>query len=145
MNVAPPCVFRIAGLLLLAVLPLATIGCAQGPNPDLAGPSYPEIQQGQTLDIQVVRDVTIVRLTNTTAMSFGPSRLWVNRWYSKGIEKLDVGQTLELSLWDFRDEHGEPFHAGGFFAIKRPDPLVQAQLETDGQILGLVVVSTGEE
>jgi hypothetical protein len=130
---------------MLAALPLVAIGCSQGPNAQLAGPSYPEIQQGQTLDIQVVRDVTVVRLTNTTPKSFGPSRLWVNRWYSKPIEKLDVGQTLELSLWDFRDEHGEPFHAGGFFATKRPEPLVQAQLETEGQMLGLVVVSIPED
>ena len=120
-------------------------GCRTGADPSLAGPAYPDDKaQGQTLDIQVVRTDTRISLTNTTARSFGPSRLWMNRWYSRAIDGLGVGQTLELSLWDFRDENGEMFRAGGFFATRRPDRLVQAQIETDGQVLGLVVVK-GEE
>jgi hypothetical protein len=120
-------------------------GCARVPNPDLAGPAYPEREQTRTLDIQVVREETVIRLTNTTARGFGKCRLWMNRWYSLAIDKFDVGQTLELDLGAFRDEHGEAFEAGGFFAIKKPDPLVMAQLETGEEMLGLVVVSAPED
>jgi len=106
---------------------------------------YPERRQGQTLDIQIVRDETIIRMTNTTVKPFVNARMWVNRWYSKPIEKFDVGQTLELSLWDFRDEHGEAFEAGGFFATRKPDRLVLAQLEVGEELFGMVVVGRGGE
>jgi len=119
--------------------------CAHRPNAALAGPEYPDRNQAKTLDIQVVRDETTIRLTNTTARGFGPSRMWVNRWYSKAIEKLDVGQTLELDLWEFRDQYGEPFQAGGFFATRKPERLVLAQLQTGEDVYGLVVVGRAEE
>jgi hypothetical protein len=122
-----------------------TSGCANGPKPALAGPEYPDRRQGPTLDIQVVREDTIIRLTNTTVKSYSNARLWVNRWYSKPVERFDVGQTLSLSLWDFRDEYGESFEAGGFFATRKPDRLVQAQLEVGDELYGLVVVGRGEE
>jgi hypothetical protein len=126
----------------------AAAGCASRADPNLAsggGVEYPERPQSTTLNIQVVRDETVIRLTNTTARAFGPSRLWINRWYSRPIEKFDVGQTLELSLWDFRDQYGEPFEAGGFFAVRKPYRLSQAQLDTGDELLGLIVVARGEE
>lgn len=123
----------------------ALVGCSHGPNPDLAGPSYPAKEQVGTLDIQVVRRDTEIRLTNTTASAYGSSRLWLNRWYSKPIERFDVGQTLTLSLWDFHDEYGESFEAGGFFATRRPEKLVLAQLDSGGEVLGLIVVETPTE
>jgi hypothetical protein len=139
------CGIRSASSTLVAALTLlSAAGCSQGPNPALAGPPYSERQQGKTLDIQVVRDETVIRLTNTTARAFGESRLWVNRWYSLPIKKFAVGQTLELNLGDFRDEYGEAFQAGGFFATKKPERLVLAQLDTGDQLLGLVVVNRGE-
>ena len=128
----------VAAMCLLA-------SCAQGPNAALAGPEYPDRSQSKTLDIQVVRDETIIRLTNTTARGFGPSRLWVNRWYSKAVDKLDVGQSLELNLWDFRDQYGAPFQAGGFFATRKPEKLVLAQLATENEVFGLVVVGRGQD
>lgn len=119
-------------------------GCASGPDANHAGPGYPATDQGDTLDIQVVRDSTVIRLTNTTARSFGPSRLWVNRWFSRGIDRFEVGQTLELSLWDFRDQYGESFRAGGFFSTRKPEQLVLAQLQSGDELFGLVVVNRGE-
>lgn len=105
-------------------------------------PVYPEDKpQDAVLDIQVVRDETQVTMTNTTATAFGPSRLWLNRWYSREIDGLDVGQTIELSLAEFKDRYGEPFRAGGFFATRRPDRLAQMQLQTqDGRMLGLICI-----
>lgn len=125
------------------LLAVVAAGCTSGPNADLAGPEYPEIKQNQTLDIQVVRDETVIRLTNTTAHAYGPSRLWVNRWYSLAIDKLDVGQTLDLSLWEFKDRYGESFNAGGFFATRKPEKLVLAQIEAGDRLEGLVVVNRG--
>lgn len=124
----------LAGVLMLG-------GCSAGPSSEQGGPAYPDTKvQGETLDIQVVRDETTIRMTNTTARAFGKSRVWINRWFSRDIERFDVGQTLEFHLADFRDSFGEPFRAGGFFATQNPERLVQAQLETADSVVGLVVV-----
>lgn len=137
---------RVAAILLAMGLVGGSAGlggCATGPDESRAGPAYPAMDQEQTLDIQVVRDETVITLTNTTVMPFKDARLWLNRWYSHPVDRFDVGQTLELSLWEFYDEFGEPFEAGGFFATRRPDRLVLAQLEADGELYGLVVVARG--
>lgn len=134
---------RTSALLCVSLLLAA---CTTARDPKLAGPDYPEAKpQGQTLDIQVVRGETTLTLTNTTARSFGRSRLWVNRWYSREIDKLDVGQTLELDLSSFRDIYGEAFRAGGFFATRKPDRVELVQLETADTLLGLIAVGREAE
>lgn len=124
-----------------------TLGaCQSGSMADANAPMYPEEKtQGTTLDIQVVRDDTSISLTNTTSRAFGRSRLWINRWFSRDIEQFDVGQTLTFDLTEFRDQYGEAFQAGGFFATKKPDPVVLAQLETADSMVGLVVVNNSAD
>ena len=101
---------------------------------------YPiEMVKQPTLPIQVLRDVTEIEMTNTTAHAFGASTIWLNSRYSHEIDGMGVGQTITLSLDAFTDEFGEHFRGGGFFAIVNPDPLVMAEIETDGQLFGLVV------
>ncbi len=101
---------------------------------------YPEtLSRGEPLDIQVVRGETTLSFTNTTSRVFGPSTLWLNSYYSRPLEGLAVGQSIKLPLADFRNEHGEPFRGGGFFATKKPERMVLAQLENDGMLYPLVV------
>ncbi len=127
-------------LVLLALLSLS--GCAPTRDPDLAGPSYPtDKPQTSVLDIQVVRTDSTIRLTNTTARAFGKSRLWINRWYSREIDALGVGESIELDQDSFRDQYGERFRAGGFFATREPQRVELVQLETADGILGLIAVS----
>jgi len=105
-----------------------------------AGRAYPvEMAREPSLTIQVLRDVTVIEMTNTTARAFGPSTIWVNGRFSHEIEGMAVGESLSLSLDAFTDEFGEHFRGGGFFAIVNPDPLVMAEIETDGKMYGLVV------
>lgn len=104
-----------------------------------------ELAQTETLDIQVIRrPETRITMTNTTARSFGPSTVWLNGRFSRPIEGFRAGQTLTLDLYDFRDEFGETFRAGGFFATKAPEKIMHAQLETivdgDSRMIGLVIV-----
>lgn len=131
----------VRGALALGATVCALAACQPGIDPNLAGPAYPaETKQATTLDIQVVRSETDITLTNTTARAFGKSRLWINRWYSKPIASLGVGETMKISLNEFRDQYGEPFRAGGFFASRTPDRVEQAQLETGDGMIGLIVV-----
>ncbi|MGQ0629297.1 MAG: hypothetical protein ACT4PL_14495 [Phycisphaerales bacterium] len=128
---------------LLLVLGVATLcGCARSLRSGEVGDGamYPEVQQSEVLDIQVFRDETEVRFTNTTARSFGPSRLWLNQWFSRPIDGLEVGQSMTLDLRSFEDRYGDGFRAGGFFATELPDKVVLAQLENDGRLLGMIVV-----
>ena len=133
-------------LSLSASTLLALSGCSSRQDPSLAGPEYPETKsQSQTLDIQVVRSETAISITNTTARSYGRSRLWVNRWYSREIPSLGVGETIELPLKTFRDQYGETFRAGGFFATRKPQRVQQVQLETADGLVGLVAVGKESE
>lgn len=137
-------------MVLAATVFAGVSGCRSGSDVETAGPVYPDaVLQSRVLDVQVVRDDTVITLTNTTARGFGPSRLWVNGWYSLEIEGFAVGQTLTLSLHDFKDRYGTTFRAGGFWATRRPERLVLAQIEPLGveprELIGLVVVGRGEE
>ncbi|HZW09944.1 MAG TPA: hypothetical protein VFF69_08575 [Phycisphaerales bacterium] len=111
---------------------------------------YPrQLAQGEVLDIQVIRSPeTVLTMTNTTARTFGPSTVWINGRYSRPILGMAPGETLRLDLYEFRDEFGEKFRAGGFFATKKPDQVVHAQLETiengETKMIGLVVVGQDE-
>ncbi len=140
------CAWRALGA---GALVLALASCRSAPSPaSYSRPFPPTLRQTRTLDIQVVRDGTRIELTNTTARAFGPSSIWLNRRYVRPIERLGVGQTLRLSLTDFRDEYGEAYRAGGFFAADAPDRLVHAEIESTGadgkpELLGLVVVGGG--
>lgn len=143
MVVAALCTGMLAGMASMA-------GCSTTPTAvDYARPYPSGVARGRTLDIQVFRETQYIEFTNTTATAYGPSTLWLNGRYCLPIEGLAIGQTLKFRLNEFRDEFGEPFREGGFFAIEKPDRLVLAQLETNGDagpvMLGLVVVGTGNE
>jgi len=110
-----------------------------------AGPVYPDsINKGEVFDVQVFRQSTRLRLTNTTTRDFGPSTIWLNQRYSSPINALASGQTLEMDLTIFVDEFGETYRAGGFFSQRVPAPVVLCQLETDeadGPVMhGFIVV-----
>ncbi|QOJ00539.1 MAG: hypothetical protein HRU70_08565 [Phycisphaeraceae bacterium] len=117
----------IASIAALALVPLC--GCSS-PATLSDGTAYPrELRQASTLDIQVFRRGRDLELTNTTARSFGPCTVWLNGRYSKRLDGIAVGETLRLELSGFRDEFGEPFKAGGFFAAEIPDIVILCQIE----------------
>ncbi len=120
-------------------------GCATSRDMTNARPYPGSLAQKGSVNIQVVRQTTTVELTNTTARDYGASTLWLNARYSRPIDGLKVGETLTLSMKQFRDEHGDAFRHGGFFATETPDRLVLAQIETKdaegkAELIGLVVV-----
>ncbi|MGD9688149.1 MAG: hypothetical protein AB7K52_05770 [Phycisphaerales bacterium] len=104
------------------------------------GPTYPALDQARVLDIHVRRDETIITFTNTSPEAIPACRMWVNRWWCREVDAIDIGETVRLDLTEFLDPYGEPFRAGGFFATEPPDRLLQAQFEYSGQIVGVVVI-----
>lgn len=123
-----------------AVMALVS-GCGTGARID-AGRAYPiEKPQMRTLNIQVLRDETQIRLTNTSAEALPASTVWLNRQYGLETTALEIGQSATFPLGSFTNEFGERFRAGGFFATEKPAKLVQAQWELEGEMLGLIVVA----
>jgi hypothetical protein len=132
-------------LLGLGLTPLT--GCQLFSEKQTAapGPGYPEaMPRGETAPVQVFREVTTLRMTNTTARAFGPGRLWLNQQYSAEVGVIEPGQTLEMDLRTFVDEFGDVYRAGGFFAQRDPANVVLVEIE-DGpadnrELVGFVVV-----
>lgn len=137
----PRLVASLVHLGVLAAMTALLTSCGSGQSIS-EGPVYPSARaQSGVADIQVFRDETVITFTNTTARDFPPCRMWINKWFSREIPSLRIGQTMTLSLHDFKDQFGEAFRAGGFFASDRPARLVLAQLELGEEMLGLIVVS----
>lgn len=133
-------------MALVGVASLA--GCGSTPPVDYARPYPKELPPGRVVDVQVFRKSKTLDFTNTTAAPLGPGTLWLNRRFSRPIkEAIGVGQSVSIPLVEFRDEFGDPFRAGDFWAADNPDSLVLAQLETprEGQpaeIVGLITVQS---
>jgi len=140
-------VLLLVSLLFSGALMTLMGGC-QLFNEQLTAPphsAYPEdITLGEVFDVQVFRDVSLLKFTNTTTRDFGPSVIWLNKRFSLPIPGFDSGDTIELDLHHFVDEFGDVYRAGGFFAQRTPAPVVLVQIETvenESPILhGLVVV-----
>tara|TARA_R110002072_G_scaffold42064_2_gene117354 strand:+ start:11101 stop:11583 length:483 start_codon:yes stop_codon:yes gene_type:complete len=137
-------------MLLLSASVGLTGGCQLFNEQQTAPPHtpYPEdMALGEVFDIQVFRDVTELRFTNTSTHTFPDSTVWINKRYSLAIPGFAPGETVTLDLRNFVDEFGDVYRAGGFFAQRTPAPVVLVQLETgetntDGEpvLFGLVVV-----
>src|SRR5690606_1811967 len=72
-------------------------------------------------------------------------RMWLNAWYSREIDGLGVGETLRLPLREFKDQYGDSFRGGGFFAPELPERLALAELQIGERMMGVVVVGGEEE
>lgn len=111
--------------------------------PDRATRAYPvDRHTTQTVDMQVFRSGPRIEIVNATANSYHDFDLWVNRRYVHHIEALPAGESLTLSLWDFFDERGERFNAGGFFRTTEPTPvrLVQIEQSPESPLVGLIAI-----
>ncbi len=137
---------------VLSLLGAAAIaGCSTTAPVDYARPYPKELPPGPVLDVQVFRRDKTLEFTNTTGASLGPGTLWLNRRFSRPIkEPIGVGQSVVIPLTEFRDEFGDAFKPGGFWATENPDAVALCQLEVprEGQaaeIIGLVTVQSVAE
>lgn len=135
-------------ILLISSMAMLNMGGCQLFNEKLtADPHSPypeEIPQGEIFDVQVFRDVTVLKFTNSTTHDFGESVVWLNKRYSLPIAGFASGETVELDLRLFVDQFGDTYRAGGFYAQRDPAPVVLFQIETiendEPVLFGFVVV-----
>lgn len=111
--------------------------------PDQATRAYPrELHTTETVDVQVFRNGTVLELVNSTATTWRDFDVWLNQRYVAHVDALPAGRTVRVSLWDFFDERGERFNAGGLLRTTEPTPvrLVQIQPAPDAPMTGLVMI-----
>lgn len=119
----------------------ALAGCAAGPG-EFAVPTYPaEVAARPPQDIQADRRGTNLVLTNTSGTDYAEVMLWLNREFARPIESFPIGAKIELPLASFRNEFGERFRAGGFFATQPPANVVSAEIHTPEGYVPLVVTN----
>lgn len=128
---------------------LALIGCNyRGYDASMAGPEYPFGEHTtNTALVQVFRDGTVITIVNATATGWGPSRIWLNQRFSRSIDGIAAGQTLELDLHTFWDEDGESYPAGGFLATRPSMPvrLIEIAPVADAPLIGFISIPATSE
>jgi hypothetical protein len=135
-------------MLIPALLIAGEGGCARKTyDPAWATQPYPRELHGSAIaDMHVFRDGESIELVNSTARSYEDFDLWVNQRYVHHVESLPAGKTVELSLWNFKDEYGNCFNAGGFFRTYEPTPvrMVEIQTKPEEKTIGLVTIRREE-
>lgn len=136
---------KTAAFLLPAIFNvLLNCGCAPTTySPNWATRPYPhELHTTNVADMQVFRRSTDIEIVNSTARSYSNFDLWVNQRYVRHVDSLPAGTTIELSLWEFHDEYGDAFYAGGFFRSYEATPvrLIEIQPGADQKMIGLITI-----
>lgn len=129
----------------IALLPPLALACCAPKTyvPELATVPYPaRLHTTHTVDIQCFRRGTELEIVNATAQSYDSFDLWLNQRYVSKIASLPAGKTVRVSLWNFVDEWGERFYAGGFFRSYPATPVRLAEIQTaaDQPLIGLVAI-----
>ncbi len=126
-------------------------GCSSAPKVQDANPHlYPSrAARSQVLDVQVLKRSTEIEFTNTSSRAFGACSVWLNARYRYDLASIAVGQTFVLPLVEFKDEFGDNFRPGGFWAAEDPEQLVLTQIETTNaegkiELVGLITIREDE-
>ena len=113
--------------------------------PQLATRPYPyALHNTNVVDIQCFRRGTDLEIVNATAQSFEKFSLWINQRYVHEVPSMPAGATVRVSLWDFVDQYGRRFYAGGFFRSYPAEPVRLAEIQTaeDKPLIGLIAIRT---
>lgn len=129
---------------LMAATGLLLVGCSgKLYDPAWATQPYPkQAHNTTTADMQVFRRDTNIEIVNSTPNSYADFDLWINQRYVKHVDSLPAGKSVTLSLWDFHDEYGDRFNAGGFFRSYSATPvrLVQIHPAENQPMMGLITI-----
>ncbi|MHC5004994.1 MAG: hypothetical protein ACYTJ0_17945 [Planctomycetota bacterium] len=100
------------------------------------------VRAPRVADVHIFRDDIWLEIVNTTPRSYENFDVWVNQAFVRRVDALPAGGRIRLSLFEFYDELGERFNAGGFFRAVEPDPvrLVEVQPAEDEPLIGLIAI-----
>jgi len=140
--------FRSAVVCGLIAAVLLGMGCQRKMyDPAWATRPYPaRLHTTNVADMQVFREGASIKVVNSTAHSYRDFDLWVNQQFVRHVDALSAGDAITLSLWDFHDEYGNMFNAGGFFRSYEPSPvrLVEIEPQPGQKMTGLITIRKEE-
>lgn len=87
---------------------------------------------GEDLDIIVRQEGGDIVVLNRTAGTYPKLALWLNQQYVRVVDRLPIGEAVELSLEGFFNERGQPYPVGGLLSPDRTAVLVLAELYDAG-------------
>ncbi len=126
------------------VLVVLAVGCERAMyDASRATRPYPlKLHERTSVDIQAFPEGTQLTIVNSTPRSYGPCDVWINQRFMSRLAGLPTGATVTMSLWDFWDERGDRFSAGGFWRTERPTPvrLIELQVGEDQPLVGLTTI-----
>ncbi len=110
-------------------------------------PPYPyELHTTNVIPIQVFRDGTHIEIVNSTDNSWSDLTVWINQRFAAKLSQLPAGQRVSMNLFDFRDDLGEQFRAGGLLRTRPAAKveLVELQSGLEQPLVGLISVMPGK-
>ena len=95
-----------------------------------------------SLDLILTMRCPVLEIVNSTPVAYRDLDIWINQRFTRRLDVLPAGATIQLSLWDFWDLRGDRFSAGGFWRTEEPTPvrLVELQVNEDEPLVGLVAI-----
>ena len=111
---------------------LLFVGCQSANyDPSLAVSSYPFEQHSlEVVDVHVFREGPQMIIVNGSDRHWESPKIWINQRYMFDSSAIKIGGTVVLDLNLFRDEFGETFSAGGFFAFREAEPLRLVEIQS---------------
>ncbi len=134
--------FRTSVLVILCPLLLTACGHTMY-DPNHATAAYPfDLHQPGSVDIQVFRKGPTLEIVNSTPVAYRDVDIWINQRFTRHLDVLPAGATVQLSLWEFWDLRGDRFSAGGFWRTEEETPvrMVELQLNEGEPLVGLVAI-----
>jgi len=110
---------------------------------EIAGPDGETTREVQVADVQIHPGDTTITIVNASPVSYEPATVWVNQRYALTLDRLAAGETTTVSLWEFFDQWGQRYPAGGFWRTVDPVPvlLVEIQTAADTPMVNAVTVT----
>ncbi len=139
---------RLLAAVLLTVTAMACGGCEaishitssilpdRQQEPDPTPMIYPaEAETDDALDIQIVRqDRRHIRFDNRTTQSLNDVTIWLNHEYGAVIDRVPIGNSGQVPLLQFVNQHGERYPVGSFLEPEKAKVLVLADAVVDGKL-----------
>lgn len=130
--------------VLSALVLMGSGGCQRKTyDPARATRPYPDhLHRAESVDMQVFRKGDKLTIYNATARSYRDFDFWVNQQFVHHVDALAAAGKVTVSLWDFWDERGEVFNAGGIWRVYEPTPvrLVEIQLNEEEPMIQLITI-----
>jgi hypothetical protein len=98
---------------------------------EIAGPDDTMFRKVRIAAIQVFQANVEITIVNATPVTYTDITVWINQRYACPLDALPAGERRTLSLWEFFDQWGQRFPAGGLWRTVEPEPIYLVEFQLD--------------